>query len=632
MGTDARTKCVHLQANRRGISGCAGAGWSMDLRRSSRAARVALLAVLVAGAAAAHAQTQERASVITEIVVEGNKFVTKDSILARMGTKVGQPYVQATLDQDREALERLGFFKAVDVRATPLEGQNWKVTVQVSEFDIVKEIRIVGNTVIPTEDIAKAITITTDRPYNLNEAKPSADAISKLYSAKGYFALVEQLEPLEDSPGTVSVVIREMKVNSITVTGNTRTSERVMKRLIKTQPGEAYNDPKFVRDLQRILNTQWFDRVNPTEKQTEDGFGVDLQVDVKEARTGQVIVGATVDPRSSFAGQIRLLDTNFRGTGQTFGINLQQAVTGGGLSVELEYTNPFIDRFDTSLSVQLYSRLLYRFTNSSFGSSSTLTDDRFTERRTGGAVGIVRPFSDQLSASVGLKYETIKTSNVNLTAQSGFVKQDGNLAMLSLGLTSNRRDLDLDPARGDWWRLSVEPGFSHITSVGGAFPDQSLLGSSTFVRSSAEYRTYFSPQPPRTSREIDAPRRVVALRARAGTITGKVPFNEQFFVGGSDTLRGYQDDRFWGKSYLSASAEYRHPLQKSFNAIIFVDYAGAWGGYGGVKDFTQDGKFKMHLGYGVGFSFKTPLGPLRLDFGFNQRGGSRAHFQIGTSF
>jgi len=602
----------------------------MDVRRNFKVARAAV--VLVVLAAAMVAQAQERTSVITEIAVEGNKFVTTDSILARMAAKVGQPYVQATLDQDRETLERLGFFKAVDVRATPLEGQNWKVTVQVSEFDIVKEIRIVGNTVISTEDIAKAIAVTTDRPFNLNDAKPSADAISRLYNSKGYFALVEQLEPLEDSPSTVSVVIREMMVNSITVTGNTRTSERVMKRLIKTQPGEAYNDQKFVRDLQRILNTQWFERVNPSEKQTEDGFGLDLQVDVKEARTGQVIVGATVDPRSSFAGQIRLIDTNFRGTGQTFGVNLQQAVTGGGLSAELEYTNPFIDRHDTSLSVTAYSRLIWRFANNTFGGSSSISDDRFTERRTGAAIGVVRPFSEQLSGSIGLKYETIRTSDIQLTNQNGFVKQDGNLALLSFGLTSNRRDLDLDPARGDWWRLSVEPGFSHISSVGGAFPDRSLLGSSTFVRTSAEFRTYYSPQPPRTSREIDAARRVFAFRARYGAISGRVPFNEQFFVGGADTLRGYQDDRFWGRQFFASSAEYRHPLQKSFNVILFVDYGGAWGGYGGVNDFTQSNTMKFQLGYGVGFSFKTPLGPLRLDFGFNQRGGSRAHFQIGTSF
>lgn len=593
-------------------------------------ARGVLFAALFA--AVTVAQAQERSSVITEIVVEGNKAVSTDSILTRMTAKVGQPYVQATLDKDRESLERLGFFRAVDIRATPLEAQNWKITVQVSEFDIVKEIRIVGNSVVSTEDIMKALTIETDRPYNLNEAKPSADAITRLYTAKGFFALVEQLEPLEDSPSTVSIVIREMKVNSITVTGNTRTSERVMRRLIKTQPGEAYNDPKFIRDLQRIMNTQWFERVNPSEKQTEDGFGVDLQVDVKEARTGQVVVGATVDPRSSFAGQIRLVDTNFRGSGQTFGVNLQQAVTGGGLSAELEYTNPFIDRYDTALSASVYSRLIYRFTNSSFGSSSTITDERFTERRTGAAVGIVRPFTEQLSGSIGAKYETIKTSNINLTAASGFVKQDGNLAMLTLGLTSNRRDLDLDPARGDYWRVTLEPGFSHINSVGGAFPDRSLLGSSTFMRYSAEYRTYYSPQPPRTSREIDASRRVFAFRARAGAISGKVPFNEQFFMGGADTLRGYQDDRFWGRQFISASAEYRHPIQKSFNAILFVDYGGAWGGYGSVRDFNQSDRLKMHLGYGIGFSFKTPLGPLRLDFGFNQRGGSRAHFQIGTSF
>lgn len=66
--------------------------------------------------------------------------------------------------------------------------------------------------------------------------------------------------------------------------------------------------------------------------------------------------------------------------------------------------------------------------------------------------------------------------------------------------------------------------------------------------------------------------------------------------------------------------------------ILFADYGGAWGGYGGVNTFNQSDKLKLHLGYGIGFSFKTPLGPLRLDFGFNERGSSRTHFLIGTSF
>lgn len=595
------------------------------------AARTRKLIVLTFVAAAALAHAQNQASVITEITIEGNKFVTKDSILTRMGTKVGQPYVQAQLDQDKANLEKLGFFKAVDVRAIPLEGSNWKVAVQLSEFDVVKEIRIVGNTVIPTEKIRSVVTIPLDRPFNLNEQKPTGDAITKLYTEKGYFALVEQLEPLEDSPNTVSIAIREMKVNSITVTGNTRTSDRVMKRLIKTRPGDAYNEPKFIHDVQRIYNTQWFDKIQPGQKPAENGWDQDFTIDVKEARTGQVIVGATVDPRSSFAGQVRLMDTNFRGTGQTVGVGVQQAVTGGGgPSIDLDYTNPFIDRNDTALTVSLYSRLVYHFLSGSFGGNSS--NDQFQERRTGGAVIFTRPLNDQNSIQYGARVEGIKTSNVSAADPTTFIQQDGTLVLGSFSLNRNRRDLDLDPSRGDYSAITIEPGFAHTTKVGGAINDTSILGSHSFVRNTLEYRTYFSSQPPRTAKEIDAPRRVFAFRARYGVISGKVPFNEQFFAGGSDTLRGYEDDRFWGKQEFLASFEYRHPLQKSFNAVIFADYGGAWGGYGTVNSFDQSDSAKFHLGYGIGFGFKTPLGNLRLDFGFNERGKSRTHFMIGTSF
>lgn len=574
----------------------------------------------------------QQTSTITEIVITGSKNVTQDAIIARMKTKVGQPYVQAQLDQDRAAIEQMGFFKKVDIRAIPLEGDNWRIAVDVAEFEIVKEVRIVGNTVFTTEQIMEKLEVQIGQPFNLFWQKPSADAVAKLYSDKGYFALVEQLEPLEESPGTVSVVVREMKITSVTVQGNVRTRDWIMQRLIKSRPGDIYNARKWEDDLRRIINTRWFDKVTPLDKQSEEGFGVDLIVDVQEARTGQVVFGVTMDPRSSFAGQIRVSDSNFRGTGQTIGLNLSQGVTGAtGTSVDLDYVNPFIDNRDTSMSVSLYSRLLYRFQGNFFGGNTTPTDERFTERRTGGAIAFTRPIGRDLTASIGLRAEAINTSDVNTNTTTAFIQQDGTVAIGTFGLAMNRRDVDLDPSRGDWMNFTFEPGFSNITEIGGAVNDPAILGNNSFYRTTLEYRTYWSDQPPR-GRQLDASRRVLALRARYGFISGKVPFFEQYFAGGSDTLRGYDDDRFWGKQILLTSLEYRLPIQKSFSIIAFVDYGGAWGGYGSVNQFTQSDKFKLNIGYGLGASFKTPFGPLRLDFGFNDRGKSRTHFMIGTSF
>ncbi|MCX7800631.1 MAG: FtsQ-type POTRA domain-containing protein [Fimbriimonadales bacterium] len=593
-----------------------------------------LLAILVAFVGAAASALGQQTSVIREIVVRGNENVTQEAILAQMRTKVGQPYIQAQLDQDKQALEATGFFQAVDVRARALELDAWQVVVEVQEYPLVKEIRVTGNSSVKTDEILKVLEIQPGQIFNLKKVQPSIAAIRKLYTDRGFFANVDDFSPLEESPNTLNVSIIELTVGNVTVEGAVRTKPSVMRKLIKTRPGDTFSARRWEADLRRVYGTQWFEEVRSSERMSEEGIGkVDLTVNVKETRTATFNIGAQVDPRSGFAGFIRLDDANFLGTGQTIGVGYLQSAGGGGPSLDLTYRNPFLDSRDTSLSVQLYSRVIYRFAGTVFGSDNNPTDeDRYTERRTGFTTLVGRPVGRDLTASVGLRAEEITTEDLGDTSSDGFIQQDGRVAVLTLAAVRNRRDVDIDPSRGDWLRLAVEPGFSDITKVGGLFPDPDLVGSGSFVRSTLEYRAYFTDQPPRGTK-LDDPRRVLAFRARYGVITGsRLPFFEQFFAGGSDTVRGYREDRFWGKQTLLTTVEYRYPIQKAFNAVLFVDYGGAWGGYGSVNDYTQSGSFDLHLGYGLGFSFRTPLGPIRLDFGFNEEGGSRTHFLIGMSF
>jgi outer membrane protein insertion porin family len=167
--------------------------------------------------------------------------------------------------------------------------------------------------------------------------------------------------------------------------------------------------------------------------------------------------------------------------------------------------------------------------------------------------------------------------------------------------------------------------------VGGAVAGADVIGTHNFIRNTIEYRRYFTDQGP-IGRDFEATRRVLAVRIKAGTISGTVPYFEQFFAGGADTLRGYAEDRFWGRNELLTTAELRYPLQKAFSVIGFVDWGDAWGGYETVNTYTQTPTMQMHVGYGAGVSFKTPLGPIRVDLGFDDRGKSRTHFLIGTSF
>ena len=171
--------------------------------------------------------------------------------------------------------------------------------------------------------------------------------------------------------------------------------------------------------------------------------------------------------------------------------------------------------------------------------------------------------------------------------------------------------------------------------------------NNTFAKYSVDLRRYLSKGGPR--KDFNEKRKRIALRLMGGATSGQMPFSEQYFVGGAETLRGYQEDRFWGKYMLLASGEYRMPLGPSLTGVAFVDCGDAWGapiqyrqtvgvdqqGNPGLVDvingFAQHSNFSPNLGYGVGIRVNTPLGPLRLDYGFGSE-GSRAHFSIGNVF
>ncbi len=588
--------------------------------------------------------------IVKEIQVQGNVRVTKEAILSNMSTKVGSVYSEAKLQTDREALLGLGFFSAVDVRGVPVEsGNNWQVIVTVQEFPTIKEIAIHGNSVVTREEILKVISphLLSGNIYDPRYRDQSGAAIEKLYLDKGYFGRVLNIAPLAESPQTLDITVVEDKVGTISVQGNKLTKDWVMKRLVKMRSGELLSQRRVQNDTRRILNTGWFESARfVPEPETELGYR-DLTIDLKEQATGTFNVGVQIDPQSSIAGVLRYSQANIGGTGQTIGVNFLQATTGGGPSIDVNYTNPFFGKNDTTLQASVYSRVLYRFSGNLFGGGTGFINNQaYDERHTGFSVGLSRALNDYVSVGSSLRLERVSTENLNNLfsnnqtpndptddqTTNSFIQQDGSVFIWTLGGTRNRRDIDIDPSRGDYLQVTVEPGYTDITHVGGLTTNTDVLGPHYFARGTVDYRMYWSPWQKPRGLDLNDPRKVIAVRVRYGGITGTVPFFEQYFAGGPDTVRGYPPDRFWGKDTLLMNLELRYPLQKAFSLIGFVDYGGAWGGYGTIQGYTQSSKFDLHLGYGPGVSFRTPLGNIQLFLGFNQQGGTQTHFLIGNSF
>jgi outer membrane protein insertion porin family len=567
---------------------------------------------------------------VESVAVRGLRNISETAVIAALRLKPGEPFTEATLESDRRAILAMGLFSDVRPRVEQTE-TGVRVVFEVVENPLIREVRFTGNTVFSNEQLLEVMRNKPGFVFNTNFIEPDIRAICDAYERAGYIVLPEGYTPPDYENGILTIALSELRVGEIRVEGNTKTRTNVILREMRTKPGDLFNTQRFQRDINRLYNLNYFDQITRENSLAASGV-IDLTLKVKERPTGRLNVGFAIDSRRRLIGLAEVFETNFRGTGRTVGLNFQSTGGRNGSSIEVLFTEPYLDRRRTSLSVSLYNKLVYRFTSNFFGGQlDPNLEQQYDERRRGITLGLSRPLNDLITASVGLRAEDVNTNRVATNQGGGFIRQDGTLTSLSLRGVYNNRDFDLDPAQGQYLALTLEPGFTNIRSAEQQFIDSGVvkLGQSSFVRASIDYRLYYSPQGRRT--QPDDRRQVFAIRAYYGAISGTVPFFEQFFIGGAETLRGYPEDRFWGKNAALLSVEFRQPIEKAFTAVFFVDIGHAWGGYPSVNDFTQRGSFRPEVGYGLGIRVRTPLGPLRIDYGIGRDGG-RTHFSVGQVF
>ena len=122
---------------------------------------------------------------------------------------------------------------------------------------------------------------------------------------------------------------------------------------------------------------------------------------------------------------------------------------------------------------------------------------------------------------------------------------------------------------------------------------------------------------------------ILALRVMAGYIDGNVSYGNLFDLGGSNTLRGYEDDQFKGSKMYAATLEYRFPIAKKVQGVVFTDMGSTWGIDEGKIPWYKDDN-SLNFSVGVGLRLQTPIGPIRLDYGHGDR--NKFHFSFGTQF
>lgn len=613
--------------------------------------RFVLLSILIGLAAGVWSPlSAQEVRKVVEVAVTGNQNINTETIQNVITLKAEDDYTEQAVEKDKAAIMSLGYFNAVTVHKDDATG-GVKITYEVTENPKVLDIKIAGCDPMTPDKILAVMKTKPGLVLNTTTLNQDIEAIQTLYGEEGYIAYVTEDIGVDAKTGILTVPILVHKVETIEISGNKKTKDYVFLREMKTKPGMVFNRKVLNDDMLKIFNLDILEDIKQYDIAPGSEIGqVRIIVPVVEKKTGQVSVGFGYSSAQRLVGQARLSETNFKGRGQGVNLLWEQGTSnavGGNASYELGFFEPWIDKNHTSLNVSGFNKVLYRFSSGIFGSTSLDNNSNYNERHTGGDLTLSRPVTEKTRAFLGSRFEHVKTDPSLLQGTGDLYKiaQMGDVTGGSLRWVNNTRDFDLDPAMGTYQGLSIEfgavdavrfgrvdnPNKKESTDPQYLYPKIPFKGA--YTKGSIDVRFYFS----RKGRKIKPQdkRTTMAMRLRCGVATGKLPFFEQFFVGGSESLRGYQEDRFWGTKMILASIELRKPIAQSIAGVLFADYGDAWGAPNyfiiDTNDLQQSESFSGHFGVGVGMRVSTPIGHLRLDYGIGSEGG-RTHFSMGQAF
>ena len=545
---------------------------------------------------------------VVNIEFEGASPSTLPAVQSAVLMHVGDEFNADAAARDIDAIRDIGYFyDAYQTFSEVPEGV--MITYHMLENPILNEIVFEGNTIYTTEELLNGMNVKRGFVLNSKTLHGDITAILEKYHDDGYIWM--RLYDMGVTPeGVVTLQINEGTLEGYQVKGNEKTKDYVILREMRQKAGQPFNAKLARRSMERVYNLGFFEDVNLKMLPGVEPNAIIMEINVQEKRTGTFGVGAGYSTSDGLVGSVVVTDTNFRGTGDAVSISYEKSANehdAHGFS--FSYRRPWLDAKETAGTLRLYHRTYQYYDYDTQGDLK----ERYMRRYVGGEITLSRPFSEYSTNYLTLRQRkdtyvrNVRSGNAGdrSGAEGEQWRNDNFGTTRSIGFqhVTDTRDNIYNPTRGDRASIDVE--------LGGL-----LGGDFKYQKASIDNQHFF---------KAGNHDQVWAWRGSYGVGRGDLTEFNQFRVGGQDSLRGYRDNQFRGNRMFLATLEYRFPLAKKFQGIIFTDWGGAWN-----SRFIPKGG-DIYGSIGVGLAVNTPLGPLRLDYGRGKQGG-RFHFNIGGSF
>ncbi|QXL84809.1 outer membrane protein assembly factor BamA [Comamonas sp. NLF-1-9] len=544
-------------------------------------------------------------------------------------------YSRAKLNADLETLRTYylarGYMEfridSTQVAMSP-DKQSISIIVNITEGPryVVSGVTLAGNYLDREDEFKTLVTIKPGEPYNADQVADTTKAFTDHFGSFGFaFARVEAVPEIDRENNRVQLELRadpsrRAYVRRINLDGNNRTRDEVIRREFRQYEASWYNGDKIKLSRDRVDRLGYFTEVT-VETQEVPGAPdqVDLLVHVTEKPTGMIQLGAGYSTAEKLSLTFGIKQDNVFGSGNTLGIDVNTGKYNRTLVVST--TDPYFTRDGISRTLDFYYRTQrpYQYQG---GDYSLVTE--------GGSVKFGVPFSevDTVYFGIGLERTRIKAGTNIPAAYLAYADRYGSSSFsvpLTLGWSRDDRDSALAPNSGRLQRVTAE---------------MSLAGDARYARAGYQYQQYI----PLTKRytlafngEIDY-----------GKGLGGRPFPvfKNYFSGGLGSVRGFDQGTLGprdvtgailgGTKKITFNTEFMAPFpgagnDRTLRWFTFLDVGNVYG------DNEPWSLRDLRASVGVGLSWISPLGPLRLAWGqpirkFPGDKIQRLQFQIGTSF